>query len=143
MGYFVDSLFRKDVNASAGSAPAESGALSGDAMEQTSAASRSEVARIFMNTIQTGALPAEDVRYVGQLVARRTGLTQQEAEKRVSETYARVQTKLRDAETAARDAADQARKASAYAALWLFVSLLTGAFVASLAATFGGRRRDL
>ena len=96
-----------------------------------------------MNTIRAGALPAEDVRYVGQLVAQRTGLTQQEAEKRVSETYARVQTKLRDAETAARDAADQARKASAYAALWLFVSLLTGAFVASLAATFGGRRRDL
>lgn len=27
-------------------------------------------------------------------------------------------------------------------ALWLFVSLLVGAFVASLAATFGGRRRD-
>jgi hypothetical protein len=45
--------------------------------------------------------------------------------------------------TASRDAADQARKASAYAALWLFISLLTGAFVASLAATFGGRRRDL
>ena len=43
---------------------------------------------------------------------------------------------------AARDAADKARKASAYSALWLFVSLLTGAFVASLAATYGGRRRD-
>ena len=43
----------------------------------------------------------------------------------------------------AKDAADKARKASAYAALWLFVSLLVGAFVASLAATFGGRQRDL
>ena len=139
MGYFVDSLFRKDANASAaGSAAAEGGAP-----DQVATASRSEVARIFVNTIRAGALPAEDVRYVGQLVAQRTGLTQQEAEKRVSETYARVQTKLRDTETAARDAADQARKASAYAALWLFVSLLIGAFVASLAATFGGRRRDL
>jgi len=139
MGYSVDSLFRKDVNASAaGSAAAEGGAP-----DQVATASRSEVARIFVNTIRAGALPPEDVRYVGQLVAQRTGLTQQEAEKRVSETYARVQTKLRDAETAARDAADQARKASAYAALWLFVSLLIGAFVASLAATFGGRRRDL
>ena len=39
--------------------------------------------------------------------------------------------------------ADKARKASAYAALWIFVSLLAGAFVASLAATFGGRQRDL
>jgi hypothetical protein len=143
MGYFVDSLFRKDMNAAAAaSAPAANGAMAGVAAEPATAASASEVARIFMNTIRTGTLPAEDVRYVGQVVAQRTGLTQQDAEKRVSETYARVQAKLRDAETAARDAADKARKASAYAALWLFISLLIGAFVASLAATYGGRQRD-
>ena len=129
MGYFVDSLFRKDMNAAAAaSAPAGSGAMSGGAAEPATAASPSEVARIFMNTIRTGTLPAEDVRYVGQVVAQRTGLTQQDAEKRVSDTYARVQAKLRDAETAAKDAADKARKASAYAALWLFISLLIGAF---------------
>ena len=95
-----------------------------------------------MNTLRTGALSAEDTRYVGQLVAQRTGLTQQEAEKRVADTYARMQQNLRDIETAAKEAADKARKASAYAALWLFISLLVGAFVASLAATFGGRQRD-
>ena len=125
LGYYVESLFRKDMATAA--APA---------------APLSEVARIFMNTAGTGALPAEDIRYVGQLVAQRTGLSQQEAEKRVTETYARVRTKLTDAELAAKEAADKARKASAYAALWLFVSLLIGAFVASLAATFGGRQRD-
>ena len=38
--------------------------------------------------------------------------------------------------------ADDARKASAALALWLVVSLFVGAFVASLAATFGGRLRD-
>jgi len=27
--------------------------------------------------------------------------------------------------------------------LWLFISLLIGAFVASLSATYGGRQRDL
>jgi hypothetical protein len=144
MGYFVDSLFRNDrTAAAAASAPAGSGAMAGGAAEQATAASSSEVARIFMNTIRTGTLPAEDVRYVGQVVSQRTGLTQQDAEKRVSDTYARMQKKLRDAETAARDAADKARKASAYAALWLFISLLIGAFVASLAATYGGRRRDI
>jgi len=95
-----------------------------------------------MNSIWTGTLPAKDVRYVGQVVAQRTGLTQQDAEKRAVDTYARVQAKLNDAQTAARDAADKARKASAYTALWLFISLLIGAFVASLAATYGGRRRD-
>jgi hypothetical protein len=144
IGYFVDSLFRKDMNtAAAASASTGSGAMSGRAPEQATAAHASEVARIFMNTIRTGALPPEDVRYVGQVVAQRTGLTQQDAEKRVIDAYARIQAKLRDAETATRDAADKGRKASAYAALWLFISLLIGAFVASLAATYGGRRRDL
>jgi hypothetical protein len=88
-------------------------------------------------------LPDEDIRYVGQVVAQSTGLTQQDAEKRVSDSYARLQVKLRDAETAAKEAANKGRKASAYAALWLFISLLLGAFVASFAATIGGRQRDM
>jgi len=46
------------------------------------------------------------------------------------------------AETAAREAADKARKASALASLGLFISLLLGAFVASLCAVYGGRLRD-
>ena len=143
MGYFVDSLFRKDINAAANtSALPGSGAMPGATLEPISAGSASEVTRIFMNTLRTGPLPAEDIRYVGQVVALRTGLTQQDAEKRVSDTYARVQTKLRDAETTAKEAADKGRKASAYAALWLFISLLIGAFTASFAATVGGRQRD-
>ena len=101
-----------------------------------------EVAHIFMNSIHNQPLPLEDIRYVGQVVSLRTGLTQAEAEKRVEDTYARVQAKLRDAEIAAKAATDKARNASAYVALWLFISLLIGAFVASLAATVGGRQRD-
>jgi cation transporter-like permease len=62
---------------------------------------------------------------------------------RVTDTYNRVQTKLHNAEILAKEAADKARKATAYAALWLFISLLIGAFVASLSATYGGRQRDL
>ena len=143
MGYFVDFLFRRDMNAAAAaSVPAGRGVMSGSVPMQADVASSSEVARIFMHSIRTGSLPAEDVRYVGQIVSQRTGLTQQDAEKRVSDTYARMQAKLRDAETAVREATDKARKASAYAALWLFISLLIGAFVASLAATYGGRQRD-
>ena len=140
MGYFVDYLFRKDMSIAV---PAGSGARAGGAMEQTTVVPSSEVARIFMTTVQTGTLAAEDVKYVGQIVSQRTGLTQRDAEKRVNDTYARMQAKLHDAEVATKDAANKARKASAYAALWIFVSLLGGAFVASLAATYGGRRRDL
>ena len=133
MGYFIDSLFRRD----ASTAPAP------DKAEATAAeGSTAEVGRIFMNIGRSGPLPPEDIRYVGQIVAERTGLSQPEAEKRVADVHAKAQAKLLEAETAARDTADKARKASAYGALWLFVSLLVGAFVASLAATFGGRRRD-
>lgn len=140
MAYFVDSLFRRNGSAEAASptgspAPAE-------VSERTSANEASEVGRIFMNVSRSQPLPPEDIRYVGQLVAQRTGVSQQEAEKRVADVYARAQAKLRNAEIATKDAADKARKASAYAALWMFVSLLIGAFVASLAATYGGRQRD-
>ena len=143
MSYFVDLLFRKDPNATvtAVSPDAIAGATATGSAPIT-ATSVPEVSRILMNTVRTGALAPDDVRYVGQLVAKRTGLTQQEAEKRVTETYARMQMKLRDGETAAREAADKSRKASSYAALWLFISLLIGAFIASLCATYGGRHRD-
>lgn len=139
--YFIDSLFRKDMaSASVGTQTLPAAPDSAGTSAPTSAV---EVGRIFLNSSRTGTLPADDIRYVGQIVAQRTGLNQSDAEKRVSDTYARMQTKLKEAETTARDAADKARKASAYAALWIFISLLIGAFVASLAATFGGRQRDV
>ena len=87
-------------------------------------------------------MPNDDIEYVGQVVAARTDLSQQEAERRVREVFANLQTALSEAEAAAREAADVAREASAYAALWLFISLLAGAFVASWLATLGGRQRD-
>ena len=139
--YFVDALFRKDlaasgVSAAGGAAPVADAAapVNGPVIE---------AGRIFLVSIRSGALAADDLRYVGQLVSQRTGLSQPDAEKRVVDTFTRLQTRLREAELAAREAADKARKASSYAALWLFISLLTGAFVASLAATLGGRQRDL
>lgn len=127
MGYLVDSLFRSP-NGSKGTSSPEQGTA--------------EVTRIFTNAAATGELPAEDARYAGQLVAQRTGLPQAEAEKRVNETFNQIQTKLKQAETKAREAADAARKASAVAALFLFLSLLIGAFVASYSAIIGGRHRD-
>ena len=51
-------------------------------------------------------------------------------------------TNLTDKAVAAKDTADKARKASAIASLWLFVSLLMGAFAASFTAIYGGRQRD-
>lgn len=161
--YFADMLFRTAVQATAqgqagapGSAAsaADSGAVStgsdtaGSALpaptgEAVPAATMAEVARILGQAAATGSLPADDARYLARLVSQRTGLAPAEAERRVNETFTRLKARADEAATRAREAADQARKASAYAALWLFVSLLLGAFVASWAALQGGRRRDL
>ena len=155
MAYFVDSLFRRPAAVVAATPVVEGGdretarqttrETAPDTPRDTAreiGRDTAEVARIFGNLSRTEALPTEDLRYVGQLVAQKTGLTQVEAERRVSATYERAQGKLSDAEAAVKAAADKARKAAAYTALWLFVSLLVGAFVASLSATFGGRLRD-
>jgi hypothetical protein len=103
-----------------------------------------QVTRIFINAIwHDQGLPQEDVTYVAQLISEHTSLTQQQAEERVSDTYARLSAEINELEETAKEAADTARAASAYAALWFFVSLLLGAFTASIAATIGGRQRDL
>lgn len=149
-GYFVDTLFRKApaspqpatvAPAADGMAPAPamSDAPNGNAEEVPAA----EVARIFMNALRNDSLPENDAQYLGQIVAEHTDLSQPEAEQRVKDTYNQWQTKLSEAEAATKEAADSARKATAYISLWLFVSLLVGAFTASWLATYGGRRRDL
>jgi len=139
MGYFVDSLFRKDSN-QASSTSTKGKIISTDTAQKT--ALISEVTRIFISSMSMKTLPPADQIYISQLVSSHTGLTQQEAEKRVNNIYSNMQTKKQNAEIAAKDAADKARKASIYATLWLFVSLLMGAFSASLAATWGGCSRD-
>lgn len=140
--YFIDSLFRRDTaTPAAASAPAAGTAT--DASYSAPAPSTAEVSRIIMRSVTTGALPPEDARYVAQLVAQRTGLSQADAEKRVTDIYARMQAQLKEVQDKAKQAADKARKASTYGALWLFISLLAGAFFASFMATFGGRQRDL
>jgi len=124
--YYVDSLFR-------GAAPtAPDGAQSPQAQLVPAAAPTAEVTAIFANGVRSGEpLPAADVEYIARLVSERTGLSAADAQKRVTDTYASFQNGL-----------DATRRVFAYAALWLFVALLCGAFVASVAATVGGRQRD-
>ncbi|WP_402718166.1 hypothetical protein [Janthinobacterium rivuli] len=130
LDYFSDMLLR--------AAPAAgTGEAGGTVAEQ-----RVETGRIFATSLSAGSLAADDRAYLGQVVASRTGLTQAEAEARVDAVYARAAKAAADAKARAQQAADTARKAGAHTALWMFVALLLGAFVASLAATFGGRQRD-
>jgi hypothetical protein len=148
LGYFIDSLFRSNVSSAGAPGPGQAQPNSSNpegpstGQTQRNATDATEVVRIFANALRTGSLPDDDARYVAGMVAKRTNLSQNEAEQRVRDTFARVQQTIHDTEDSARKAADDARKATAYASLWLVVSMLVGAFVASLMATFGGRLRD-
>lgn len=129
LGYTVDALFRSDQPTVATAGNADN-------------ATWVEAGRIVANALRSASLPPEDRKYLAQVVAKRTGMSLSDAEKRVSEVVNKTSAAIANAEQSARQAADSTRKAAAYSALWMFVALLSGAFVASLAATFGGRQRD-
>jgi len=97
-----------------------------------SANTRQELARLFTADFRHGAQPsAADRSYVAKVVAARTGLSQADADKRVSDVIAQAKADL-----------DTARKAAEHLAIWLTLSLFIGAFSAALAATEGGGLRD-
>ncbi len=152
MSYYVNSLFRASGDASQSNNAAISGNQSpatgmqsgvGQNVKAMDPAQLKEVTGIFAHSISTGTLPPEDLQYVARLVSQNTGMTQQQAEQRVQTIFTTSKAKVQEAIDAAKQAAEKARKVSIHLALWTFVSLLIGAFVASLCATFGGRQRDL
>lgn len=156
LNYWVDSLFRSttsagptdpaapppgapmDPNAAPPPRPMPGNGPMGDRREV-----RAEVNRIIVNSLQGDGLDPADTQYLAQLIARETGMSPAEAQARVTDVQTRMRAALEKARNTAKQAADDARKATAYAALWLFITLLIGAFFASLSATWGGRRRDL
>ena len=124
--YFIDTLFRDD----RGTAVSED-------------AAHGIVTRIFVRSLgNDGQLSGEDRTYLAQIVAQRTNLSQAEAEQRVDQVYAKAHQAVEDAKVKTKEAADTAAKVAAWTTLWMFISLLLGAFFASLCATFGGRQRD-
>lgn len=106
------------------------------------AALRSEVNKIFLADMRYNKLTQDDRDYLSRLVATRTGMNQSDAERRVDSIFSRATKASADMQATAKQAAETARKAAAHSALWMFVALLLGAFIASFTATFGGRQRD-
>jgi hypothetical protein len=92
---------------------------------------RAEIGRIMANAVATGALPQDDKTYVAQVIANRTGVSQQDAEKRIDDAIAN-----------AKATAEKARKGAMYASLWSVVALLIGALCASAFAAYAGTLRD-
>jgi hypothetical protein len=128
--YNLDKLFR-GTTVSSGSPDASGGRPHGDD-------SRGEVMHIAANAAMSGTVSDEDRQYLSALVASKTGVSQDEAQKRVD---AYVQS-LKEAADKAKAAADEARQAAAKAALYTALALLIGAFIASVSAAIGGRLRD-
>lgn len=120
MDRYVDMLLRPENPAA------------GESANANNADSRRELVRLFTADFRNAGEPsAADRSYVAKVVAARTGLSQADADKRVSDVTAQVKTDL-----------DNARKAAEHLAIWLTLSLFIGAFSAALAATEGGGLRD-
>ena len=127
LDYFTDALLRSNEPSS----------------PYNQADSRKEITTILTRSLAQGEVSADDENYLVAVIAQRAGLSEQEARARLQQVVANAKQAATELETKARNAADEARKAAAIFALWAFASLLLGAFVASFAATIGGRARDL
>jgi hypothetical protein len=115
--YYVDALLRPNPSASPNTTDLR--------------ATRREIADILMTGVRDGDVRPSDRVYVAQVVAAHAGLSQADAERRVTDVINQAKTAL-----------DNARKAAAKLSLWLTAAMLIGAFSASLAATDGGYVRD-
>jgi len=113
--YYVDKLFRSD-------------RLETD---RNDAIARAEAERILAKGVHETQFPVSDQDYLSRLTAAKTGITQAEATRRVSDVIAEV-----------RQAEETTQKAAGRLLVWTFLALMMGAFSASFAATLGGRHRD-
>jgi hypothetical protein len=117
MDGYVDTLLRSDNPSAQG--------------QQNPSDARAEMVRLFTTSFRNGDLKPADKTYVVKVVSARTGLSEADAEKRITDVTTLVKADL-----------DSARKAAMQIAMWLTLSLFIGAFSASLAATEGGGLRD-
>lgn len=128
--YNLDKLFRPGTQGA--STPIAGGS------DPRATDSKGEVMRITANAASTGSVSDDDRAYMASLVASKSGLSAEDAQKRV-DVYIQA---VNEATLKATAAADEARKAAAQAALYTALALLIGAFIASVSAAIGGRLRD-
>ena len=92
---------------------------------------RAEAGRILATDIAAGKVPDTDKAYLAGSVSTHTGISAEDARRRVDATIDQ-----------ARQAAEATRKAAARLALFAGFSMLIGAFIAGVAAKIGGHHRD-
>ncbi len=100
---------------------------------------RTEVAHVMAQALTTdGTVSEVDQSYLASLVAARTGISADEARRRVSDFIATA----KQAKDEVKAAADNARKIAAKTAIFTALALAIGAFIACLTAALGGKLRD-
>jgi hypothetical protein len=133
MDAVVDTMLRPTSVAQATGAPTPPAGASPTRARGAASAdeTRNEVARLLASAVASGSLSDQNRNYLAQIVAQRSGLSQQEAERRVNEAF-----------TAAREAADKARKAAILTGFVTAASLIISFGAAWWAAIRGGQHRD-
>lgn len=133
LAYYSDMLFRPNAAPAQAAGSPTAGAPATNPQEV-----RAESGRILTMVTANGDITPDDRAYLAQVVSTQTGLSPDDAAKRVDAVVAQVKA----VEAKAKDAAEKARWAAAQLALLSFVALLIGAFIAAVAAAFGGNERD-
>lgn len=96
---------------------------------------RGELLRTFSRAVANGALAEGDRAYLASVIVQRTGLTQQDAERRVTEAWA-------EANRVAKETAEKARRNAIVVGLVTAASLVISLGAAWWAAIQGGNHRD-
>jgi hypothetical protein len=134
--YFTDILLRGNPQApSAAGGAAPAGAAAANATTPDDRALHAQVGRILITAVATKDIAGDDRTYLAQIVSARTGMSPEDAQKRVDDVVNRARASITQA-------ADTARKAAAYLSFWTFMSLLFGAACATLGGMLGGDLRD-
>jgi hypothetical protein len=152
----TSSLFGAAKTAASGMASASSGAASlvsqnvdplamaldnvmrASGQEPPTAQERDEASRIFVSALANGKIEQGDRDYLASRLAARSGISEQDAQKRIDDAYAR----LSQTKETAKQTAERARKIAVLTAFLTAASLLVGAAAAAWAATLGGEHRD-
>lgn len=118
--------------ASAPGTPSSSSGTAAAPASQNNNAAKAEVVRLWTSSFTEGnGFQPADRTYVAELVARQTGISNADAQKRVEDVVKET-----------KDALERARQNAMKLAFWMTAALLFGAFAASLAAVEGGQYRD-
>ncbi|RPI46757.1 MAG: hypothetical protein EHM67_00755 [Hyphomicrobiaceae bacterium] len=129
MDAVLDTMLRS--NAARAAVPAAGGPAAARSEMANTGDTRAEVSRILASSVASGSLTPDNRSYLARLVAQRTGLSDQDAEKRVDEAV-----------NAGRAAADKARRAALLTGFVTAAGLIVSLGAGWWAAMRGGDHRD-